>query len=170
MPNSEVWCWLPMSTGSHAAFCSWHVKPPRTVSSHSQLCFTGFSPKQPQVQRYASRCISTELQESSQRDPNVALTFITSLKVIQDQSESNSERGKDRNLCLSEEAGVTPLLDKIQSSEDCDWLVVQEGDKRVILRVGFIITNAVKRLITHKIKVFVYIIYMCVLCMFIMYI
>ncbi len=34
----------------------------------------------------------------------------------------------------------------------------------------YIITSAVKRLITSKIKVFVYIIYVCVLCMFIMYI
>ncbi len=27
-----------------------------------------------------------------------------------------------------------------QSFEDCDWLVVQEGDKIVLLRVGFIIS------------------------------
>ncbi len=27
-----------------------------------------------------------------------------------------------------------------QSFEDCDWLVVQEGNKRAILRVGFIIS------------------------------
>ncbi len=62
------------------------------------------------------------------------------LKVIQDQSESNSERGKDKNFYLSEEAGLTPLLGMTQSCEDCDWLVVQEGNKRVLLRVGFIIS------------------------------
>ncbi len=49
--------------------------------------------------------------------------------MIQDQSESNSERGKDKNLYLSEEAGLTPLLAMTQSFEDCDWLVVQEGSK-----------------------------------------
>ncbi len=60
--------------------------------------------------------------------------------MIQDQSESNSERGKDKNLYLSEEAGLTPLLAMTQSFEDCDWLVVQEGNKRALLRVGFIIS------------------------------
>ncbi len=60
--------------------------------------------------------------------------------MIQDQSESNSERGKDKNLYLSEEAGLTPLLAMTQSFEDCDWLVVQEGNKRELLRVGFIIS------------------------------
>ncbi len=49
--------------------------------------------------------------------------------MIQDQSESNSERGKDKNFYLSEEAGLTPLLGMTQSFEDCDWLVVQEGSK-----------------------------------------
>ncbi len=53
--------------------------------------------------------------------------------MIQDQFESNSERGKDENLYLSEEAGLTPLLGMTQSFEDCDWLVVQEGNKRVLL-------------------------------------
>ncbi len=43
--------------------------------------------------------------------------------MIQDQSESNSERGKDKNFYLSEEAGLTPLLAMTQSFEDCDWLV-----------------------------------------------
>ncbi len=51
--------------------------------------------------------------------------------MIQDQSESNSERGKDKTL--SEEAGLTPLLGKIQSFEDCDWSVVEEGNKRALL-------------------------------------
>ncbi len=60
--------------------------------------------------------------------------------MIQDQSESNSERGKDRNFYLSEEAGLTPLLAMTQSFEDCDWLVVQEGNERALLRVGFIIS------------------------------
>ncbi len=60
--------------------------------------------------------------------------------MIQDQSESNSERGKDKNFYLSEEAGHTPLLAMKQSFEDCDWLVVQEGNKRALLRVGFIIS------------------------------
>ncbi len=59
--------------------------------------------------------------------------------MIQDQSESNSERGKDKNFYLSEEAGLTPLLAMTQSFEDCDWLVVQEGSKSA-LRVGFIIS------------------------------
>ncbi len=27
-----------------------------------------------------------------------------------------------------------------QSFEDCDWLVVQEGNKRALLRVGFILS------------------------------
>ncbi len=62
-----------------------------------------------------------------------------SLKVIQDQSESNSERGKD-NFYLSEEAGLTSLLAMTQSFEECDWLVVQGGNKRALLRVGFIIS------------------------------
>ncbi len=60
--------------------------------------------------------------------------------MIQDQSESNSEQGKDENFYLSEEAGQTPLLAMIRSFEDCDWLVVQEGNKRELLRVGFIIS------------------------------
>ncbi len=60
--------------------------------------------------------------------------------MIQDQSESNSERGKDKNFYLSEEAGLTPLLAMTQSFEDCDWLVVQEGNKRALLRVGSIIS------------------------------
>ncbi len=60
--------------------------------------------------------------------------------MIQDQSESNSEQGKDENFYLSEEAGLTPLLAMIRSFEDCDWLVVQEGNKRELLRVGFIIS------------------------------
>ncbi len=60
--------------------------------------------------------------------------------MIQDQSESNSERGKDKNFYLSEEAGLTPLLAMTRSFEDCDWLVVQEGNKRALLRVGFIIS------------------------------
>ncbi len=59
--------------------------------------------------------------------------------MIQDQSESNSERGKDKHCYLSEEAGLTPLLAMTQSFEDCDWLVVQEGNERVLLRVEFII-------------------------------
>ncbi len=59
--------------------------------------------------------------------------------MIQDQSESNSERGKDKNFYLSEEAGLTPLLAMAQSFEECDWLVVQGGNKRALLRVGFII-------------------------------
>ncbi len=49
--------------------------------------------------------------------------------MIQDQFESNSEQGKDKNFYLSEEAGLTPLLAMTQSFEDCDWLVVQEGNK-----------------------------------------
>ncbi len=60
--------------------------------------------------------------------------------MIQDQSESNSERGKDKNFYLSDEAGLTPLLALTQSFEDCDWLVVQEGNERALLRVGFIIS------------------------------
>ncbi len=56
--------------------------------------------------------------------------------MIQDQSES----GKDKNFYLSEEAGLTPLLAMTQSFEDCDWLVVQEGNERALLRVGFIIS------------------------------
>ncbi len=59
--------------------------------------------------------------------------------MIQDQSESNSERGRDKHCYLSEEAGLTLLLAMTQSFEDCDWLVVQEGNKRALLRVGFII-------------------------------
>ncbi len=49
--------------------------------------------------------------------------------MIQDQSESNSERGKDKNFYLSDEAGLTLLLAMTQSLEDCDWLVVQGGNK-----------------------------------------
>ncbi len=49
--------------------------------------------------------------------------------MIQDQSESNSERGKDKNFYLSEEGGLTPLLAMTHAFEDCDWLVVQEGSK-----------------------------------------
>lgn len=60
--------------------------------------------------------------------------------MIQDQSKSNSEQGKDKNFYLSEEAGLTPLLAMTQSFEDCDWLVVQEGNKRALLRVGSIIS------------------------------
>ncbi len=46
-------------------------------------------------------------------------------------SESSSERGRD--CYLSEEAGLTLLLGKIQSFEDSDWLSVQEGNKRALL-------------------------------------
>ncbi len=53
--------------------------------------------------------------------------------MIQDQSKSNSERGKDQNLYLSEEAGLTTLLHITPSFEDCDWLVAQEGNKSVLL-------------------------------------
>ncbi len=53
--------------------------------------------------------------------------------MIQDQSKSNSERGKDKNFYLSEEAGLTPLLGMTQSLEDCDWLVVQEENKSLLL-------------------------------------
>ncbi len=60
--------------------------------------------------------------------------------MIQEQSESNSERGKDRNVYLSEEAELTLLLGKIQSFEDSDWLSVQEGNKRALLRVESIIS------------------------------
>ncbi len=49
--------------------------------------------------------------------------------MIQDQSKSNSERGKDNFFYLSEEAGLTLLLAMTQSFEDCDWLVVQGGSK-----------------------------------------
>ncbi len=55
--------------------------------------------------------------------------------MIQEQSESNSERGRDKHCYLSEEAGLTLLLAMTPSFEDCDWLVVQEGNKRAILRV-----------------------------------
>ncbi len=60
--------------------------------------------------------------------------------MIQDQSESNSERGKYKNVYLSEEAGLTPLLATTQSFEDCDWLVVQKGNKIAPLRVQSIIS------------------------------
>ncbi len=60
--------------------------------------------------------------------------------MIQDQSESNSEREKDKNIYLSEEAGLAPLLAMTQSFKDCDWLVVQEENKRALLRVGSIIS------------------------------
>ncbi len=46
--------------------------------------------------------------------------------MILDQSKSNSERGKDKNFDLCEEAGLTPLLGMTQSFEDCDWLVKKE--------------------------------------------
>ncbi len=52
-----------------------------------------------------------------------------SLKVIQDQSESNSEQGKHINFYLSEEADLTPLLGMTQSFDDCDWLVVHKEIK-----------------------------------------
>jgi len=45
--------------------------------------------------------------------------------VIQDQSER-----KDKNFYLSEEAGLTPWLAMTQSFEECDWLVVPEGNIR----------------------------------------
>ncbi len=60
--------------------------------------------------------------------------------MIRDQSESNYEPGKGKNFHLSVEAGLTPLLAMTQSFEDCDWLIVQEGNKRALLRVGFIIS------------------------------
>ncbi len=60
--------------------------------------------------------------------------------MIQDQSESSSEQRKDKHFYLSEEAGLTPLLAMTQSFEDSDWFVVQEGNKRALLRVGFIIS------------------------------
>ncbi len=36
-------------------------------------------------------------------------------------------------MYLSEEAGLAPLLGLTLSFEDCDWLVVQEGNKRALL-------------------------------------
>ncbi len=53
-----------------------------------------------------------------------------SLKVIQDQSESNS-KNKKKQVYLGKEAGLTPLLAMTQSFEDCDWLVVQRFSSRV---------------------------------------
>ncbi len=47
---------------------------------------------------------------------------------------------KAKKNYLSEEAGLTPLLAMTKSFEGCDWLVVQEGNKRALLRVGFIIS------------------------------
>ncbi len=35
---------------------------------------------------------------------------------------------------------MTPLLGMTQYFEDCDWLVVQEGNKRALLNVGSIIS------------------------------
>ncbi len=43
-------------------------------------------------------------------------------------------------MYLSEEAGLTLLLAMMQSFEDCDWLVVQEGNKIALLKVGFILS------------------------------
>ncbi len=54
--------------------------------------------------------------------------------MIQDQSKSNSERGKDKKtFFLNEKAGLTLLLGMTRSFEDCDWFDVQEGNKRVLL-------------------------------------
>ncbi len=50
--------------------------------------------------------------------------------MIQDQSESNSERGKDINFYLSEEAGLTPLLAMTQSLEVIGWLSKKEIKER----------------------------------------
>ncbi len=64
--------------------------------------------------------------------------------MIQDQSESNLDQGKDKKnkyiFYGSEEAGLTPLLAMTQSFEDCDWLVDQEGNKKALLRIGSIIS------------------------------
>lgn len=60
------------------------------------------------------------LKESSQRTSNLALKCLTknlSLKAIQDQSESNSERGKEKHSSF-EETGLTPLLAMTQSFEE----------------------------------------------------
>ncbi len=93
------------------------------------------------------------------------------LRLIQDLSKSNSERGKDKNLYLSEEAGLTLLLGKIQSFKDYDWLVVQEGNKRALL--GFIISlhfeitciifPVLFYFLTHKdTDIYMYILYFCI--------
>ncbi len=58
--------------------------------------------------------------------------------MIQDQSESNSERGKEKTFILVRR--LTPLLAMTQFFEDCDWLVVQEGNKRALLRLGSIMS------------------------------
>ncbi len=66
-----------------------------------------------------------------------------SLRVIQDQSKSNSEQ--ENTFILVRRRGLTLLLGKIQFFEDCDWLVVQEGNKRARLEI-FCITTIKKNL------------------------
>ncbi len=62
--------------------------------------------------------------------------------MIQDQSESNSERGKDKNFYLSEEAGLTPLLAMTQSYSLLKTVIgwLSKKEVRALLRVGFIIS------------------------------
>ncbi len=51
--------------------------------------------------------------------------------MIQDQSESSSERGKDKNFYLSEEAGLTPLLAMTQFLKTViGWLSKKEIKER----------------------------------------
>ncbi len=90
--------------------------------------------------------------------------------MIQDQSKSNSEQVKDKNFYLSKEAGLTPLLGMTQSFEDCDWLVVQEGNKRALLGsiislhfemtcVFFPILLSLSHTQTHTLYMYIYILY-----------
>ncbi len=94
-----------------------------------------------------------------------------SLRVIQDQSKSNSERGKDKIFYLSEDAGLTLLLGMTQSFEDCDWLVVQEGNKRALLgsiisphfEMTYVISPVLPYSLSHTDT---YIIYVCIFFIF----
>ncbi len=54
------------------------------------------------------------------------------------------------------------------SCDSEDWSNDAENTA-LIIEINYILISAVKRLIASKIKVFVYIIYLCVLYLFIMY-
>ncbi len=52
------------------------------------------------------------------------------LKVIQEQSESSSERGRDKHCYLSEEAGLTLLLGNSLLKTVIGWLSKKEIKER----------------------------------------
>ncbi len=56
--------------------------------------------------------------------------------MIQETSQSDSERGRDRKFHLSEEAWLTPVLAMTHSFKSCDWLVKKRNTDALFVIMG----------------------------------